>query len=63
MVMDFKEMVCEFLNCSEGSLPFKYLGLPVGANSRRCDTWQPLLDLLNRIGETSSLILAGELCD
>jgi hypothetical protein len=23
---DFMEMACNFLNCSEGSLPFKYLG-------------------------------------
>lgn len=26
---NFMEMACNFLNCSEGSLPFKYLGLPV----------------------------------
>jgi hypothetical protein len=26
---DFMAMACDFLNCSEGSLPFKYLGLPV----------------------------------
>jgi len=45
---DFMDMACDFLNCSEGTLSFKYLGLPVGANSRRCATWQPLLDLLNR---------------
>jgi len=45
---DFMEMACDFLNCREGSLPFKYLGLPVGANSGRTSTWQLLLDLLNR---------------
>lgn len=42
------DMACEFLNCSEGSLPFNYLGLPVGANPGRALTWQPLLDLLSR---------------
>lgn len=25
-------MSCDFLSCSEGNLPFKYLGIPVGAN-------------------------------
>jgi len=45
---DFMEMACEFLNCSEGALPFKHLGLPVGANPGRTTKWQPLLDLLNR---------------
>jgi len=35
---DFMEMACEFLNCSKGALPFKYLGLSVGANFRRCET-------------------------
>lgn len=44
---DFIEMACDFLNCSEGALPFKYLGLPVGANPGRTTMWQPLLDLLN----------------
>jgi len=42
------DMACDFLNCSEGFLPFKYLGLPIGANSGRVSTWQPLMDLLLR---------------
>jgi len=29
---DFMDLACNFLNCSEGSISFKYLGLPVGAN-------------------------------
>jgi hypothetical protein len=29
------------LNCKIGSTPFKYLGLPIGANPRRIPTWQP----------------------
>lgn len=36
----------EFLNCKVGGLPFKYLGLPVGANPREASTWQPLLNAL-----------------
>lgn len=43
---EFMEMVCDFLNCSEGCLPFKYLGLPVDGNPGRATTWQPLVDLL-----------------
>ena len=45
---DFMEMACNFLNCSEGSLPFKYLGLPVGANPRSFGTWEPLVEHLSR---------------
>jgi hypothetical protein len=32
---DFLHMATEFLNCRRGSIPFKYLGLPVGANPRK----------------------------
>ena len=45
---EFMDMACDFLNCSEGSLPFKYLGLLVDANPGREATWQPLVDLLTR---------------
>jgi hypothetical protein len=31
---DFLAMASRFLNCRIGRAPFKYLGLPVGANSR-----------------------------
>jgi len=43
----FVELVCHFLGCSEGNLPFKYLGLPIGSNPRSESTWEPLLDLVN----------------
>jgi len=45
---DFMEMACNFLNCSKGSIPFNYLGLPVGANGRSFATWEPLVEKLNR---------------
>jgi len=45
---DFMEMACDFLNCSRGSIPFKYLGLLVGANGRILPTWEPFVDLMNR---------------
>jgi hypothetical protein len=45
---EFLQRGCSFLNCKRGSLPFKYLGLPVGANPRRLDTWEPLLEQIRR---------------
>ncbi|MCI15852.1 RNA-directed DNA polymerase (Reverse transcriptase), partial [Trifolium medium] len=45
---EFMEMACTFLNCKKGGLPFKYIGLPVGANPRRLSTWAPLLDSLRK---------------
>jgi hypothetical protein len=44
----FLEMACSFLNCKRGSIPFKYLGLHIGANPRREVTWEPLLDHLRK---------------
>jgi len=43
---NFMEMACNFLNCSQGSFPFRYLGLSVGGNSGRVSTWDPLLEHL-----------------
>ena len=45
---EFMDMACNFLNCSGGSIPFKYLGLPVGANLRSVVTWEPLVECLGR---------------
>ena len=42
----FMAMTCDFLNCSEGSLPFKYLGLAVGVNPKSLTTWEPMLESL-----------------
>ncbi|KAK2354801.1 hypothetical protein QL285_092274 [Trifolium repens] len=39
---DFLAMASRFLNCRIGRTPFKYLGLPVGANPRRLATWLPI---------------------
>jgi exonuclease III len=32
------------LNCNVGSLPFVYLGLPIGGNARRLAFWEPVLN-------------------
>jgi hypothetical protein len=38
-----------------GSIPFTYLGLPVGANPRRMTTWEPLIQSLRkRLGSWTS---------
>jgi len=48
---EFLGLAERFLYCKVGSIPFIYLGLPVGANPRLEKTWQPLLHLLaNRFG-------------
>jgi hypothetical protein len=47
---DFMEAACRFLHCREGCVPFNYLGLPVGANSKKVSTWLPMLEKLrNRL--------------
>jgi hypothetical protein len=45
---DFMLMASGFLNCRVGTLPFKYLGLPVGANPHRYSTWGPMLEVLKK---------------
>jgi hypothetical protein len=42
----FMTMACSFLNCRLGSIPFKYLGLPIGANPKSLTTWDPLMEHL-----------------
>jgi hypothetical protein len=45
---EFMSLASSFLNCKTSFVPFKYLGLPVGANPRRLFTWEPLLDSLRK---------------
>jgi len=40
---EFLHLAERFIYCRVGCVPFTYLGLPVGANSRLEKTWQPLL--------------------
>lgn len=32
------------MNCRRGSIPFVYLGLPTGGNSRKLSFWKPVID-------------------
>ena len=36
--------VASVLNCRTGSIPFVYLGLPIGGESRKLSFWKPLVD-------------------
>jgi hypothetical protein len=45
---EFLSLASTFLNCKVSSIPFTYLGLPVGANPRRVSTWEPLLESLRK---------------
>jgi len=45
---EFLGVAVRFLHCTVGLLPFKYLGLFVGANLRHERTWLPLIDTLSR---------------
>lgn len=45
---DFTRVAAEFLHCKSGEIPFKYLGLPVGANPRKVSTWEPIIVTLER---------------
>ncbi|MFS7970880.1 hypothetical protein Hanom_Chr09g00826111 [Helianthus anomalus] len=43
---DIEEMA-EKLKCSKGKLPFKFLGLTIGANMKRVKNWKPVIDKFN----------------
>lgn len=47
------------LHCEIGSLPFTYLGLPIGENPRKSSTWQTVLDALrNRLSDWKNKLLS-----
>ncbi|GAU18465.1 hypothetical protein TSUD_366480 [Trifolium subterraneum] len=37
-----------FLHCEVESIPFRFLGIPVGSNPRRRATWSPIVDSMKR---------------
>jgi hypothetical protein len=45
---DFLRLAFIFLNCRTSTIPFTYLGLPVGASHRRASTWEPLINSLRK---------------
>ncbi|CAJ2652296.1 unnamed protein product [Trifolium pratense] len=48
-----------FLHCGVDSIPFRFLGIPVGANPRRKATWLPIIDSMKkRLGVWNSRLLS-----
>nr|KYP61726.1 Putative ribonuclease H protein At1g65750 family [Cajanus cajan] len=41
-------LMAQFLNCKVGSLPFCYLGLPLGENPHCIKTWEPVISKLKK---------------
>ncbi|PNX80406.1 cysteine-rich receptor-like protein kinase, partial [Trifolium pratense] len=37
-----------FLSCRSDVIPFKFLGIPVGANPRRRETWRPVVEAMSK---------------
>ncbi|GAU14645.1 hypothetical protein TSUD_97090 [Trifolium subterraneum] len=44
----FMEGAASFLNCKICTIPFVYLGLPIGANPRLTSTWDPVLKTIEK---------------
>lgn len=44
----FLQSVSDFLFCDTRSIPFKFLGIPVGANPRRMSTRKPVVDMMRK---------------
>ncbi|GKV44689.1 hypothetical protein SLEP1_g51849 [Rubroshorea leprosula] len=42
------EKMAWVLCCKKGSLPFKYLGIPIGGCSRKLSFWKPLVDIFKK---------------
>ncbi|PNX81845.1 cysteine-rich receptor-like protein kinase [Trifolium pratense] len=45
---NFLAAAASFLDCSHDSIPFKFLGIPVGANPRRQATWKPIVESMTK---------------
>jgi len=48
MSEQWKSEAANYLNCSLMSVPFTYLGIPIGANPRKCQTWDPIISKCER---------------
>lgn len=48
MILGYKRLLF-VLNCKVGLLPMKYLGLPIGAYPRRLGTWDPVVEVVDKM--------------
>lgn len=44
----FLHVASAFLSCCIAKVPFKFLGIPVGANPRRCSTWFAVVEAMKK---------------
>ena len=44
----WKKDAAKYMNCNLLSIPFIYLGIPIGANPRRCELWDPIISKCQR---------------
>ena len=44
----WKVDAARYLNCSLLAIPFLYLGIPIGANPRHSDVWDPIVKKCER---------------
>ncbi|KAJ0736211.1 hypothetical protein HanPI659440_Chr11g0440991 [Helianthus annuus] len=57
--MEETEAMANEFGCKPDSLPFKYLGLKVGANMNRISNWQPVYEAFrNRLAKWKSHLLS-----
>ncbi|GAU51457.1 hypothetical protein TSUD_413540, partial [Trifolium subterraneum] len=45
---NFLSAASSFLHCEVDSIPFRFLGIPVGANPRRKITWNPVVEAMKK---------------
>ncbi|CAJ2667257.1 unnamed protein product [Trifolium pratense] len=45
---NFVSAASSFLHCEVESIPFRFLGIPVGANPRRKVTWNPIVEAMKK---------------
>ncbi|KAJ0476914.1 putative RNA-directed DNA polymerase [Helianthus annuus] len=56
------EDMAELVGCKADAFPFKFLGLPVGANMNRISNWRPVFDVFEKrlsLWKASTLSLGG----
>ncbi|GKB40474.1 RNA-directed DNA polymerase, eukaryota [Tanacetum coccineum] len=58
---DEVKRVARSIKCKNGSLPFIYLGLPVGSSMRKITSWEPIVSKLHLSSKAKSLSFGGRL--
>ena len=53
----WKKVAAKYLNCRLLSIPFIYLGIPIGTNPSRCELWDPIIKKCERKLAKSGLTL------